>query len=139
MGEFEKVDLVKKYNIITNNERFKKKASVWLFGREYNYLGNILSYIDDFDDDIYLYNIDDLDLQFSCKNKMGKELIIYLLDDEKNIANDKYLLVCKKSEDIEYYNLHNDRTGLYISPGVFIYDDDYDNDKSKGKERILIL
>ena len=77
--------------------------------------------------------------QFCCKNKEGKEIIIYLFDDDKNTVDNKYLLVFKKGADIEYFFLHNDRTGIYISPGVFIYDDEDSKSNSKGKERVLIL
>ena len=87
MGEFEEVDLSKKYNIITNNEKFKVELSKWLFNKNYNYFGNVLSCVDDFDSDIVIYKEDTLDLQFNCRNKNGEELIILLFDNNNNTSD----------------------------------------------------
>ena len=139
MGEFEEVDLSKKYNIITNNDKFKLELSKWLFNLDYNYLGNILSHIDIFDNNINIYKEDNFDLQFNCRNVNNEEYTIYLFDDDKNLTNSKYMLVFKKNADIEYFCIHYNRNILSISSGLFIYDDDYVESSSKQKEKVRII
>lgn len=139
MGEFEEVDLSKKYNIITNNDKFKLELSKWLFNLDYNYLGNVLSHIDIFDNNINIYKEDNFDLQFNCRNVNNEEYTIYLFDDDKNLTNSKYMLVFKKNADIEYFCIHYYRNILSISSGLFIYDDDYVESSSKQKEKVRII
>lgn len=139
MGEFEEVDLSKKYNIITNNEKFKVELSKWLFNKNYNYFGNVLSCVDDFDSDIVIYKEDTLDLQFNCRNKNGEELIILLFDDNNNTSDSKYLLVFKKGVDVEYFGVYNNKDVLSLTSGVAVTDDFYGESSSKPKEKVKIL
>lgn len=122
VNDFEEIDLSRKYNIITSDEKFKRDAGKWLFNRDYNILGNLLSTIGEFNDDIKLDHVDSSDLQFNCEDVYGDIFTVYLFDEDKD--NCRNFLVCKRSGDIGFYSTFMYNNRLFVDRGMHLSDDD---------------
>lgn len=133
VGEFNEIDLTKKIDVITDDEIFISGIKKWLFNNDFNLLGNILNSIDDMGDKIVINKMDDLILQFSCKNIYGDDYIIYLLDDKK--GNERSLLAVSSNGDIGYYNLSFYNKKILISTIIF----DNDKDMEGHMKRHIVL
>ncbi len=135
VSDFKEIDLTKKIDVITDNEKFISGITNWLFKRDFNLLGNILNCIDDMGDKIVLSKIDNLDLQFSCKNINGDEYIIYLLDADR--SDERSLLAFNNKGDIVYYYLSFNRGKIFFKNMLISYNNDKANEGNFGRKRII--
>ena len=117
VNECDEIDLNNEnVSVVTNNENFKGALSKWLFNKNYNLIGNVLSEIDDIPDKLEIFNENSRDyLYFSCLNSSNEPLIICLLDGSND--NQKYLMVLKNKDEDYVYRLD------YVDNKVIIFGD----------------
>ncbi len=129
MSGFEEIDLSRKFNVLTDDEKFKSGACRWLFGKDFDVLGNVLDRVDEMDDVIKISKPDSMDLQFDCVNKKGEVLTVYLFDED--MGSQRYFLVSKKDGDVGYYSILWNNGRIFVSNGVFLFDTDSHNDSKE--------
>ena len=131
VSDFKEIDLTKKVDVITDNEKFISAITKLLFNRDFNLLGNILNIIDDMGDEIILSKINNLDLQFSCKNIHGDEYTVYLFDDDR--GDKRFFLVFNSKGDMNFYILSFNRGKIFFK-NMF---NDKANEGNFGRKRII--
>ncbi len=129
MSECDEIDLsYDGIEVVSKNELFKQEVKKWLFGKDFNEIGNVLNEIDDMPEKLELFNENSGDyLCFNCVNKYKEPLFVYLLDGNNN--KQRYLLILKNRNEDHEYRLD------FVDDKIFIYG----NKSNRIKKNIKML